>query len=67
MVLERTVRELRGEDCLPIEAVVPDRLQIMASRSFGRPVTELSELREAVITDVTRAGEKRRQQRSGAS
>ena len=67
VVLERTVRELRGEDCLPIEAVAPDRDQIMASRSFGRPVTELNELKEAVITYVTRAGEKLRRQGSVAS
>lgn len=67
VVLERTVRELRGEDCLQLEAVAPDKDQIMASRSFGRPVTELSELREAVITYVTRAGEKLRRQGSVAS
>ena len=66
VVLERTVRELRGEDCLQLEAVAPDKDQIMASRSFGRPVTELSELREAVITYVTRAGEKLRRQGSVA-
>ncbi|MDH4459576.1 MAG: Y-family DNA polymerase [Nevskia sp.] len=67
VVLERTVRELRGEDCLPLEAMAPDKDQIMASRSFGRPVTELSELREAVVTYVTRAGEKLRSQGSVAS
>lgn len=67
VVLERTVRELRAEDCLPLEAMAPDKDQIMASRSFGRPVTELIELREAVITYVTRAGEKLRIQGSVAS
>lgn len=67
VLMERTVRELRGEDCLPIETVTSARDQIMASRSFGRPVTELAELREAVTTYVTRAGEKLRRQGSVAS
>ena len=32
VVLARTVRELRGESCLDLEDVVPDKQQIMSSR-----------------------------------
>lgn len=35
VVLERTVRELRGESCLAIEEFVPAKQQIICSRSFG--------------------------------
>jgi len=35
VVLERTVQELRGVSCLELEEAVPDRQQIISSRSFG--------------------------------
>lgn len=40
----------------------PDRKSIMASRSFGRPVTTFQELREAVSSYASRAAEKMRRQ-----
>jgi len=58
VVLERTVEELRGVSCLELEDVAPPKKQIMTSRSFGWPVTELSELREAMAAYTTRAAEK---------
>ena len=45
VVLERTVRELRGVSCIDLEEAVPDRQQIMVSRSFGHLVHDLDELR----------------------
>lgn len=36
IVLERTVRELRGEPCLELEDAGAPKQQIMVSRSFGR-------------------------------
>lgn len=60
VVLERTVEELRGVSCLELEDVAPPKKQIMTSRSFGWPVTELSELREAMAAYTTRAAEKLR-------
>ena len=48
--------------CLDLERETPDRKSIMASRSFGRPVTALAELREAVAAYTTRAAEKLRRQ-----
>ena len=66
VVVERTVMELRGVSCLALEEVSPAKQQIMCSRSFGAPVTQLIELREAVTIYATRAAEKLRRQSSVA-
>lgn len=60
VTLERTVWELRGLSCLALEDVAPQRKGMAVTRSFGRPVTSLNELREAVATYAARAGEKLR-------
>ena len=39
VVMERTVRELRGEPCLGFEEFAPAKQQIVCSRSFGTPVS----------------------------
>ena len=64
VVLERTVRELRGVSCLDLEEVVPEKQQIMSSRSFGTLVYDLGDLEEAVASYVSRAAEKLRMQES---
>lgn len=64
VVTERTVRELRGASCLNLDTMVPDKQQIMSSRSFGRYVYSLKELEEAVAAYIGRAAEKLRQQKS---
>lgn len=64
VVLERTVRELRGISCIDLEEMVPDRQQIMVSRSFGHLVHDLDELEEAVASYIARAAEKLRSQHS---
>jgi DNA polymerase V len=64
VVLERTIRELRGVSCLDLQEVVPDRQQIISSRSFGTLVYELDDLEEAVASYVSRAAEKLRSQDS---
>lgn len=64
VVLERTIRELRGISCLELDEVVPDKQQIMSSRSFGTLVYDLSDLEEAVSSYVARAAEKLRAQDS---
>lgn len=66
VVLERTVWELRGISCLRLEKISPPKQQIISSRSFGRAVTTLSDLKEAVTTYMTRAAEKLRKQHSVA-
>ena len=67
VVGERMVLELQGVSCLSLEEVTPDRKNICCSRSFGRPVECLEELREAVAMHASRAGEKLRRQGLAAS
>ena len=66
VVLARTVQELRGVSCLPLEAVGAPRQQIIVSRSFGKPVWYLPDLRQAVTAYMSRAAEKLRTQGSVA-
>jgi DNA polymerase V len=61
------VRELRGISCIETAETVPPRQQITSSRSFGRYVTELQELEQAVSSYMARAAEKLRRQRSVAA
>lgn len=67
VVLERTVRELNGISCLDLEAVAPNKQQILSSRSFGAYVYTLPELQEAVALYMSRAAEKLRRQGSLAA
>lgn len=60
MVLERTVRELRGESCLELETCVPAKQQIICSRSFGHRITGYEDMRQAICTYAERAAEKLR-------
>jgi DNA polymerase V len=62
VVVERLVLELRGVSCLDLERHTPDRKSIMASRSFGRPITTLTEMQEAVAAYTMRAAERMRRQ-----
>ena len=64
VVMERLCYELRGVSCLKLEEVAPAKQQIIASRSFGKLVTSLEELAEAVATHTARAAEKLRTQNS---
>jgi len=63
----RLVWELRGISCLPLEVFEQPRKGICCSRSFGRPVTTIEELSEAVAMHAVRGGEKLRRQRLAAS
>lgn len=60
VVLERTVRELRGESCLAFEEFVPTKQEIICSRSFGERLTEYEHMRQAVCSYAARAAEKLR-------
>tara|TARA_B100000795_G_scaffold54091_1_gene35435 strand:+ start:870 stop:2132 length:1263 start_codon:yes stop_codon:yes gene_type:complete len=63
IVLERTVRELRGERCLEIEHDVAAKKQIVVSRSFGQRVDHLSVLQPIVSNFAVRATEKLRDEK----
>ena len=58
----RTVYELRGISCYPLEHNPPAKKSVTVSRSFGRPIESLEELKEAIASYASRAGEKLRQQ-----
>jgi DNA polymerase V len=60
VVLQRTVEELRGRSCLPLDLVPAPRKQIVVSRSFGHAATDFISLREAIVTYASRAAEKLR-------
>ncbi|MEQ4452429.1 translesion error-prone DNA polymerase V subunit UmuC [Kosakonia sp. YIM B13605] len=60
VVLERTVRELRGESCLAFDEFIPTKQQIICSRSFGKRITQYSDMHQAICAYAERAAEKLR-------
>ena len=64
VVMERTCNELRGISCLALDDIAQPKQQIMSSRSFGRPVETIEELRESLASYLSRAAEKLRMQQS---
>ncbi|CAM7081397.1 TPA: Y-family DNA polymerase [Klebsiella pneumoniae] len=60
VVLERTVRELRGEPCLALEEFAPAKQEIICSRSFGDRITAYEDMRQAICSYAARAAEKLR-------
>ncbi len=67
IVLERTVRELRGERCLGIEDGISSKKQIVVSRSFGERVSNLETLKPIVSNFAVRAAEKLRHEKQKCS
>lgn len=63
VVIERTVRELRGEPCLALEEFAPTKQQIICSRSFGDRITDYEQMHQAICMYATRAAEKLREER----
>ena len=62
----RLVRELRGEPCIELKEELIQKQMIATTRMFGVPVTELSDIREAVASYATRTAEKLRRQHAAA-
>lgn len=62
VIILRTILELRGMSCLPVEVSLDPKQGMMVTRCFGRPVTELAEMKEAVATHTCRLAEKLRQE-----
>ena len=67
VVLERTVRELRGERCLDIDDDISSKKQIVVSRSFGQRISDLKELKPIVSNFAVRAAEKLRSEKQKCS
>lgn len=62
VVGEKIVSELNGESCLDLELVAPPQKGITVSRSFGKTLSGLEPIREALLQFVGRAVEKLRRQ-----
>ena len=62
----RLIRELKGLPAIAMEEELVDKKMIATTRMFGRPVTSVHELKEAVATYISRAAEKLRRQQSAA-
>ena len=56
--------ELRGIACIPLEEERPPKQAIMCAKTFGREITSLEEMQEAITTYAARAVEKLREQDS---
>ncbi|ABM72227.1 putative UmuC protein [Prochlorococcus marinus str. MIT 9515] len=59
---KRLQLELRGEKCLPIETSKKPKKEIQVSRSFGKPITKLEDLTQALAIYAIKASEKMRNQ-----
>ncbi|MBH3373973.1 translesion error-prone DNA polymerase V subunit UmuC [Pseudomonas juntendi] len=64
VVVEKTARELGGISCLGLEEAAPPKQEICCSRMFGKRLTDLAPIKQAVATYVGRAAEKLRAQGS---
>ena len=66
VVGRRLIRELKGEPAINLKKELVEKKMIATTRMFGKPVTELYEVQEAVATYISRAAEKLRRQQSAA-
>lgn len=64
VVVEKTARELTGTSCLELEEADPPKQEICCSRMFGKRLTELTPIKQAVASYTGRAAEKLRAQGS---
>ena len=62
VMLVNTIRELKGESCIPLDSAPSPKKQIVVSRTFSTRVTELDYLEEAVSDYAARAAEKLRKE-----
>jgi len=60
VVLERTIRELKGQACLNASNTLEPKKQIMVSRSFGKSIDSKKVIHEAISFHAGRAAEKLR-------
>ncbi|MFV3326641.1 translesion error-prone DNA polymerase V subunit UmuC [Pseudomonas sp. NY15372] len=64
VVVEKTARELAGTACLELEDAAPPKQEICCSRMFGKRLTDLAPIKQAVASYAGRAAEKLRVQGS---
>lgn len=62
----RLIRELNGVPSIDMIQPLENKKMIATTRMFGSPVTELTDIKEAIATYTSRAAEKLRRQHSAA-
>ncbi|HET7117079.1 MAG TPA: Y-family DNA polymerase [Hanamia sp.] len=67
VVGKRLIKELNGIPCIEMKDELLNKKMIATTRMFGRNVTRLDEIKEALATYTSRAAEKLRRQNSAAS
>ena len=63
----RIMYELRGVSCLPLEVIAPPQKHMICSRSFGKPLTTLAKMHEAIAYHAARAAAKLRHRKLRSS
>jgi DNA polymerase V len=63
----RLIRELNGIPCIDMKPELTTKKMIATTRMFGKNVTELNDIKEAIATYAARAAEKLRRQNCAAS
>lgn len=66
VVGERTWKELQGISCIDMESMPPAKKQICTSRSFGKMLTNIDTMAEAIATHASTCASKLRRQQSYA-
>ena len=66
VVLERTLREIQGVSCLPVESVPKPKEQILRSRSFSHATNDCSVLLSSVSTHMTEVARQLRREKAEA-
>ncbi len=67
VVGKRLQLELKGNKCLPIEIIKKPKREIQVSRSFGKPITKLEDLTQALAIYAIKASAKMRSQKLKSS
>jgi DNA polymerase V len=62
IVMERTVRELNGFSCIPLELVADARKSLVRSRMFSKKLTDPKYILQAVSSHLVRGAEKLRKE-----
>jgi DNA polymerase V len=64
VIMEKTIRELRGEACIELDDMASAKKQIINSRSFGKSVGTIEDVQDALAHFVSNAAKKLRDQGS---
>lgn len=67
VVGERTWKELQGISCIDMETAPPAKKQICTSRSFGKMLTDIDTISEAIASHASTCAKKLRNQQSYAT